>query len=403
MIFGSLSGYSQHYKAKFENKKEGYYQKVIKKSIKDFEEKKKEKSKRFNYDFSQIKIPNKKNLYTSAWHFNPLSQGSTGTCWDFSTTSFFESEIKRIHNKELKLSEMHTAYWEYVLKATRFINERGESLFAQGSEANAVTRVFAKYGAMPAEAYTGLKKEQRFHAHGKMFNEMKSYLESLKESNAWNLKQNIATIKAIMNHYMGTPPTNFTFNGKNYTAKEFFKKEVKLEMSDYIEVLSYRQKPYWQKVEYQVPDNWWHSEEYYNVPLDVYMEILKKSIREGYTMSIGGDISESGFGKWSQAAIIPEYDIPYKYINEDARQFRFSNHTTEDDHGMHLVGYVEDYNGDGFDWYLVKDSGSGSRNNNENAEEFGYYFFREDYVKLKIMDFTVHKDMIKKYLDKFKN
>ena len=96
--------------------------------------------------------------------------------------------------------------------------------------------------------------------------------------------------------------------------------------------------------------------------------------------------------------MIPDFDIPSQYINDDARQFRFSNETTTDDHGIHLVGYCQR---NGKDWYLIKDSGSGSRNNDPNAPEFGYYFFHEDYVKLKMMDFTVHKDAVKDILGKF--
>jgi bleomycin hydrolase len=62
--------------------------------------------------------------------------------------------------------------------------------------------------------------------------------------------------------------------------------------------------------------------------------------------------------------------------------------TTGDDHGIHLVGYKEM---DGKDWYLIKDSGSGSRNNTHP----GYYFYHEDYVKLKMLGFMVHKDAVK--------
>jgi bleomycin hydrolase len=58
---------------------------------------------------------------------------------------------------------------------------------------------------------------------------------------------------------------------------------------------------------------------------------------------------------------------------------------------MHIVGYKK-HKGDM--WYLVKDSSSGSRNNNPEAAEFGYYFFHEDYIKLKILTFTVHKDLL---------
>ena len=231
---------------------------------------------------------------------------------------------------------------------------------------------------------------------------MKGYLESLKKSNAWNEKIVVSTIKTIMDHYMGVPPTKFIVDGKEYTPESYMKNYLKLTPSDFVEILSYKQKPYWQKVEYTVPDNWWHSKDYYNVPLDVFMSIIKKAIREGYSMSIGGDISEPGFSRETQCAMVPDFDIPSAWINEDARAFRFENKTTTDDHGLHLTGYLENFNGDGKDWYLIKDSGSGSRNNDKNAPEFGYYFFSEDYVKLKMMGFTINKKAVEDILVKFK-
>jgi bleomycin hydrolase len=47
-------------------------------------------------------------------------------------------------------------------------------------------------------------------------------------------------------------------------------------------------------------------------------------------------------------------------------------------------------------------SDSGSRNNDPNASEFAYCFFSSDYVKLKMMDFMVHKDAVKDLLEKIK-
>ena len=119
------------------------------------------------------------------------------------------------------------------------------------------------------------------------------------------------------------------------------------------------QKPYWQQVEYEVPDNWWHNADYYNVPLDDFMNALNNAIKNGYTMSIGGDVSEPGYDAWHKVAIVPSFDIPAHYIDENSREFRFNNKTTTDDHGIHMVGYT---NKDGVMWYLIKDSGSGSRN-----------------------------------------
>ncbi len=387
-------------KSQFKSYEPGYYQNSILKDVRNVNKKleKKELHKRFQMDQSAYNIPLKVSDYKSVWANPVISQGNAGTCWAFSTVSFLESEVYRINKKKVKLSEIYTAYWEYVEKAKGFVETRGKSLFSEGSEGNAVTRVWKKYGTVPQSAYTGLLHGRKFHTHSKMFKEMNTYLESLKESNAWNEDEVIETIKGIMNYYIGKPPVSFTVDGKKYTPLTYLKNYIKINPDDYVEILSYKQAPYWKKCEYKVPDNWWHNKDYYNVPLDVFMKIVKKSIKNGYSMSIGGDVSEAGFLRSTQAAMIPNFDIPSEYINEDSRQFRFSNKTTTDDHGMHLVGYTEK---DGNDWYLIKDSSSGSRNNDENAPEFGYYFFHEDYIKLKMMGFTIHKDAVKDILKKF--
>ncbi len=388
-------------KAKFVEYQPGFYQNSILKDVRAVEERihKKPVHKRFAMDQSGLDIPNKVSLYKREWANPVISQGNAGTCWAFSTISFLESEVYRQHHKKVKLSEIYTVYWEYVEKARGFVRKRGHSHFSEGSEANAVTREWKKYGTMPESVYDGKLHHRKFHSHAKMFEEMNTYLQSLKVSNAWNEEEVLATIKDIMDHYIGTPPTSFEVDGKTYTPQSYLKDYLQINPDDYVDIVSYEQEPFWQQVEYKVEDNWWHSKDYYNIPLDVFMKTVKSAIRNGYTMSIGGDVSEAGFDRETQAAVVPDFDIPEAYINDDARQFRFSNKTTTDDHGMHLVGYL---NKDGKDWYLIKDSSSGSRNNDPNAPEFGYYFFREDYVKLKIMDFMIHKDAVKDILKKFK-
>jgi len=387
-------------KSEYINVEPGFYQKSILKDVNTVNEylKKQETPKRFQMAQDVSVIPGKLSDYQKYWTNPPVSQGNTNTCWSYSTTSYIESEVKRLYNKEVRLSEMYTVYCEYIEKTRRFVEEHGESAFAEGSESNAVTRMYGIYGSMPLSVYTGLLDGRKFHTHEAMFNEMNAFLKSVKATSAWNEDWVITTIKEIMNDYMGTPPTKFTVDGMEYTPISYLKEYLKFNPSDYVEILSYKQEPFWQKVEYKVPDNWWHSTEYYNVPLDVFMDVVKKGIRGGYTICIGGDVSEPGFSRSTQAAMIPDFDIPSAYINDDARQFRFTNETTTDDHGVHLVGYCQR---NGKDWYLIKDSGSGSRNNNPNAAEFGYYFFHEDYIKLKMMDFTIHKDAVKDILGKF--
>jgi bleomycin hydrolase len=387
-------------KGTFKEFKAGYYQNYILKGLQEYEEPVKVNTEKyFKIDLTGKSFPKDLKLYKSYWHNKPVSQGNTNTCWSFSTTSFLESEVYRLTGQKVKLSEMYTVYWEYIEKARRFVRERGNSAVAEGSEANAVTRMFKMYGAVPYEAYPGLKPGQKYYNHSKLIEEIRNYLKHIKETDNWNEEVVISSVKAILNHHIGEPPSRVMVNNQSMWPSEYLKNALKLNLDDYIDVLSLSQQPYFKKVAYPVPDNWWHSEDYYNFPLSDFMLILKKAIRNGYTVSIGGDVSESGFSSFDQVALIPTYDIPGEYINDDSRQLRFSNGTTTDDHGMHLVGY---YELNGVDWYLIKDSGAGSRNVGEGSETFGYYFFREDYIKLKMMDFMVHKDMVAEYLPKFK-
>ncbi|NLV20008.1 MAG: peptidase C1 [Bacteroidetes bacterium] len=389
-------------KAIFREQKPGFYQKYILPDDRIVKESKDLSipGKSFAVDLSSVSLPNRIELYREKqWHNSPVSQGATGTCWSFSTTSMLESEVYRLSKMKVKLSEIHTVYWEYVEKAGRFIRERGNSAFEEGSEANAVTRIWKKYGIVPYDSYTGLKDGRKYHNHQDMFNEMNNFLQSMKATSSWDEEAGLATIRAIMNHFIGEPPSLVTINGKSYTPVEYMTEIIKINPDHYVDILSYIQEPFYEKVEYKVRDNWWHNADYHNVPLDVFMATLKAVVRNGFTVSIGGDVSEPGFDRETQCAVVPDFDIPAEYINDDARQFRFSNNTTTDDHGLHLVGYLEK---DGKDWYMIKDSGSGSRNNDPEADEFGYYFFSEDYVKLKMMDFMVHKDAVKDLLQKFR-
>lgn len=395
LIFISASFIKPQEKNKgvFVEPKPGYYLE-IKKMIDEFNNPPKEKREVFKLDFSGMDIPKSKEEFKYFWHSEPVNQGQTGTCWSFSTTSFFESEVYRLTGKKVELSPMFTAYWEYVEKVKEYVRTRGKSLVDEGSEANAVIRIYKQYGAVPRESYTGLLPEQKVYDHSKLIAEIRTYLKNVKETNAWDENEVVSVVKSILNFYMTVPPTEVLVDGKKYTPKEYLTNYLKLNPDDYVDVLSYMQQPYWQQVEYEVSDNWWHNKDYYNVPLDVFMNIIKNAIKNGYTLAIGGDVSEAGYDSWEKCAVVPTFDIPSNYIDENARQFRFSNETTTDDHGIHLVGYEEK---NGVTWFLIKDSGSGAYNTGDK----GYYFYHEDYVKLKIMDFMVHKDMFKDYLGKF--
>ena len=179
--FAIFSQDQQKDKGKFTDYKNEFWEK-IEKSADEFNDKKPDAKETFKMDFSGYDLPTSVDQFDKQWHTPPISQGWTGTCWAFSTTSYLESEIYRLHNKEIKLSELYTVYWEYVEKARRFVKERGNSAFAEGSEANAVTRIWKIYGIVPLIDYSGKPADQEFHDHHLMFEEMKNYLNQIKEN-----------------------------------------------------------------------------------------------------------------------------------------------------------------------------------------------------------------------------
>jgi bleomycin hydrolase len=368
---------------------------VIYKSVKYKGPDGKEKEYRYpSLDFSGVEKPVSLKEFTRAFYLPPLSQGGTLTCWCFATTSLLESELKRLGKPEVKLSEMYTVYWEFVENARRYVQEKGNSVFLNGSEHNAVTRQMKAYGAVRESDYSGLLGGATQHNHGPVSKEIKDYLEFCKKNEYWDEEKAIDYIKSILNKHLGAPPKTIDVNGEQMTPQQYLADVLQLAPDDYVAVMSLKEAPFYTKAEFEVPDNWWHSKDYYNVPLDDFYGGILNAVKNGYTVSIGGDISEPGNNSGDEGiAIIPSFDLPQVFIDQDSREFRFKNTTTTDDHYVHIVGYKD--MGD-HAWFLIKDSAGGGK----EGEMKGLYFMRDDYIKLKILTFMVHKDAVKDLLAK---
>jgi bleomycin hydrolase len=389
-----ICGVSQD-EIQYKLKQNGFYQDSIQPAIKKVKVKSpdQKENRYLTMDFGDVRFPVTVSDYSAHWHNPPISQGATGTCWCFAAISLMESEAYRISGKKVKLSEMYMVYWEYVARARYFVQHRGVMYFGQGSESNAVARTMQTYGLVPQGQYPGKKSGQKFHDHNKMAGEIRNFLNYVKTNDFWNEEAVLSTVREILDRYLGVPPTMITVEDKSISPRAYMTDYLQLAPQDYYSFMSTRSMAYNEKGELQEPDNWWHNDDYYNISLEDFSNLLPTALEQGYTVSICGDVSEPGYDRYKEVGIVPTFDIPAEYIDSHAREFRLYNGTTTDDHCIHVVGWQK-FNGDL--WYLIKDSSSSAF----DGPNRGYRFIREDYVKLKIIALFMHKYAARPVLDK---
>ncbi|MDB4710528.1 C1 family peptidase [Flavobacteriales bacterium] len=353
------------------------------------------------------------------------SQGRTGTCWSFSSLSFFESEIIRLNNGKHNLSEMFIARNAYIGKAENYLRMYGTFTFGPGGAFHDIPWVIRRYGIVPEEVYKGLNYGDTVHRHAEMEAILGATVKELakKPQNGTLTPVWKKAYTGILDAYLGDLPDNvedFTFNyqGKEYTPMSYTK-SLGLDMDNYISLTSYTHHPFYSKFVLEVQDNW-AMQSGYNLPIDEFMEVMEQAIMNGYTFAWGADVSEKGFGYRDALAILPEdestikkkgrdnkhfsdagaakisnaFSTPVKERNvtQDERQIAFDNQETTDDHGMHITGLVEDQKGTKY--FIVKNSWGKSN------ECDGYFFASFPYVKYKTMNILVHKDALSKNMKK---
>src|SRR5690606_544000 len=106
-----------------------------------------------------------------------VSQGQTGTCWSFSTSSFLESEIKRISGRTIDISEMYHVRKTYPVKAQNYLMRQGKAQFSEGGLAHDVINSVKRNGLVPLSAYTGLTSNQKSHDHSGMVEALQKALD----------------------------------------------------------------------------------------------------------------------------------------------------------------------------------------------------------------------------------
>lgn len=349
-------------------------------------------------------------------------QNRSGTCWDYSTLSFFEAEILKATGKTYDLCESFVANKTYMDRAIQVVRLHGDCQFAQGGSAYDPLYCIQHYGICPEEAmpFPGSLYGDSLNN----FNEFFSLLEPYVAAIAKNKAQKISTqwkpgLQGILDAYLGKCPEQFTYQGKTYTPHSFAA-SLGLDWNDYTTFTSYTHHPFWTAFAVEVQDNW-RNPLSWNVPINDLQRIIDNAIENGYTVAWGGDVSEEGFtrtglayaidatakslagsdmARWlklSRTAKTSKLDslgckVPEITPTQEMRQQRYDSWELTDDHGMLIFGVAKDQYGK--EYYMVKNSWG------ETGDYKGIWYMTKNYIVANTMDFMVNKNAVPKDIRK---
>ena len=345
------------------------------------------------------------------------NQNRSGTCWAYSTLSFFESEILKKTGKTYDLAEMFVCNKDYMERAELTVRMHGDSQFEQGGSAGDVLLIIKNHGIIPEDAMAkpGTMIGDTLANFNEFFSVMNPYVDAVATSKAKTISNQWKPgLQGILDAYLGKTPETFTYEGTQYTPKTFAA-SLGLDWNDYVSITSYTHHPFYTSFAVEVQDNWrWdHS---YNVPMDEMMRIIDNALDNGYTVAWGGDVSDEGFtrqgldilyntktaegltdsdqAKWLKLKAADRKNFidslgvnaPEMVPSQEQRQKDFDNWELTDDHGMHIYGLAKDQNGK--EYYMVKNSWG------EAGDYKGIWYMTKAFIAARTMDFLINKNAI---------
>ena len=372
------------------------------------------------------KKANNKPIFTTIKE-NPITsikdQNRSGTCWDYSTISFFESEILKATGKTYDLCESFVANKTYMERAIQVVRFHGDCQFAQGGSAEDVLATMKTHGICPQDAmpFPGSLYGDSLNNFNEFFSLLEPYVAAISKSTAKKISnQWKAGLQGILDAYLGECPEEFIYEGKKYTPKSFVE-SLGINLDDYVSITSYTHHPFYTAFAVEVQDNWRFPLSY-NLPMDEMMQVIDNAIENGYTVAWGGDVSEDGFtrqglayaidtkkteslqgsdmARWLKMSTEKKRNlidslgctVPEIVPTQKMRQERFDNWELTDDHGMLIFGVAKDQNGK--EYYMVKNSWG------QTGEYKGVWYMTKSFIAANTMDFLINKNAIPKAIRK---
>ena len=338
----------------------------------------------------QLPITSVKNQYRS------------GTCWDFATLGFFESEILRQTGKTYDLCEMFVVNKDYMDCATHYVRMHGYSQISEGGSCDDVLEVIRTYGICPESAMPapGSLTGDSLANFNVFFPELERMVSSIVRTNAdlnriTEREQTQSKVKEpkphwrdsvqrVIEKYVGRCPESFVYEGKTYTPKSFAE-SLGLNLDDYVSLTSYTHHPFNQWFVIEAPYKW-RLKPSYNIPIEQLMAVLDHALDAGYTVAWGGDVS----GDFTRTGLaeLPDGVFP----SQQMRQEQWDDWRFTYDHVMLVYGKAVDE--EGKPYYMVKNSWG------EYGHYKGIWYMSRDYMALNTSYLFLNRHALPKGLRK---
>ena len=350
-------------------------------------------------------------------------QNRSGTCWDYSTLSYFEAEILKKTGKTYDLCESFVANKTYMDRAIQVVRLHGDCQFSQGGSCYDPLYCLQHYGICPEDAmpFPGSLYGDSLNNLNEFFALMEPYVAAVAKSDAKKLSSQWKVgLQGILDSSLGKVPHKLACEGKEYTPQTFAA-SLGLNFNDYVTITSYTHHPFYTQFAVEVQDNW-RNPLSWNLPMDEMMRVIDYALDNGYCIAWGGDVSEEGFtrnglayaidskkaqslagsdmARWlklSKSEKTSKLDslgclVPEITPTQEMRQERYDSWELTDDHGMLIYGKAKDQNGK--EYYMVKNSWG------EAGDYKGIWYMTKTFIAANTMDYMVNKNAIPKDIRK---
>ena len=302
------------------------------------------------------------------------NQYRSGTCWDFATLSFLESEILRKTGKTYDLCEMFVVNKDYMDCATHYVRMHGYSQISEGGSCDDVIEVIRRYGICPEDAMPapGSLTGDSLANFKVFFPELELMVSSIVKADGDDKAKEPKphwqdSVQALIEKYVGRCPETFVYEGKTYTPKSFAQ-SLGLDLDEYVSLTSYTHHPFGQWFVIEAPYKW-RLKPSYNIPIEQLMDVLDNALDAGYTVAWGGDVS-GDFMRKEGIAQLPDSIVPTQQLRQEQwDDWRFTY-----DHVMLIFGKAVDEQGKPY--YMVKNSWGNS------GPYEGIWYMSRDYMML---------------------